>query len=182
MNYLVYAAILGYACWLGSELVEIAQGGYTPTVYYLTAAFHAFAGIGIWGVHFLQARAKNTLSAVGTTMASLSYLSLIYLPIQVMHSGLSASEFRAANPVYMIPGMINVVGLILFGIAVVRTKFFPAWTGVIIISGIILFAAAMTQGLHLVANINNILLSSTIIYMCIWGCRQPQHHNAFSAQ
>ncbi len=182
MKYLIYAAILGYSCWIGSEVAEIAHGGYNATVYYLTAAFHLFAGLGIWGLHFLQNRPRNTLSAVGTVMISLSYFALTYLPIQVMHSGLSNVAFVEANPVYKIPAMINVVGMIVFGIAVIRAKCFPAWTGLIIILGIIIFVAAMTQGLHLVANINNILLSSTIIYMCILGYRRLQHQDAVSAQ
>lgn len=182
MKYLIIAAILGYTCWIGSEVIEIAQGGYNATVYYLTAAFHLLAGIGIWGLHFLQSRKQNTLSAVGTVMISLTYLALTYLPIQVMHSGLSGLEFAAANPVYKIPGMINVFGLIVFGIAVIRTKFFPAWTGVIIILGSITFAVAMTQGLQIIANINNIILATTIIYMCMLGYQRLQPQDTVTMQ
>ncbi len=182
MKYLLFAAILGYSCWMGSEVVEIAQGGYNSTVYYLTAAFHFFAGLGIWGLHFLQNRPKNTLSAAGTVMISLSYLALAYLPIQVMHSGLSNLAFIEANPIYKIPAMINVVGLIVFGIAGIRAKFFPAWTGVILILGSIIFVVAMTNGFQIVANINNIMLSMTIIYMCILGYRQLRHQDAMTVQ
>jgi hypothetical protein len=182
MKYLLFAAILGYLCWIGSEVVEIAQGGYNSTVYYLTAAFHFFAGFGIWGLHFLQNRSKNTLSAAGTVMISLSYLALAYLPIQVMHSGLSNLEFIEANPIYKIPAMINVVGMIVFGIAVIRAKFFPAWTGVIIIFGSIIFAVAMTKGLQVIANINNIIISMTIIYMCILGYQWLQKQDTITVQ
>lgn len=182
MKYLIYAAILGYSCWIGSELVEIARGGYNSTVYYLTAAFHLFAGLGIWGLHFLQSRPKNTLSTAGTAMISLSYLALTYLPIQVIHSGLSNLAFIEANPIYKIPAMINVAGMIVFGIAVIRAKFFPAWTGVILILGILVFVVAMTNGFQIVANINNIVLSATIIYMCILGYRQLRHQDAMTVQ
>ena len=182
MKYLLFTAILGYACWIGSEVVEIAQGGYNATVYYLTAAFHFFAGIGIWGLHFQQSRKQNTLSAVGTVMISFTYLALTYLPIQVMHSGLSGLEFAAANPIYRIPGMINVLGLVVFGIAVIRTKFFPAWTGAIIILGSITFAVAMTQGFQIIANVNNIILATTIIYMCISGYQRLQHPDTVTIQ
>lgn len=171
-KYLLLAAILGYLCWMISEVVEIVHGSYNSTVYFLTAAFHLFAGIGIWGLHFVQNRSNNTLSAIGTVMISLSYLSLVYLPIQVMHSGLSGAAFVEANPMYMIPGFINVIGLILFGIAVIRAKFFPAWTGAIIMLGSIIFIVAMTNGFQVVANINNITLSMTLIYMCLLGYTQ----------
>lgn len=180
MKYLIYAAILGYSCWIGSELVEIVGGGYNPTVYYLTAAFHFFAGVGIWGLHFLQNRPKNILSTTGTAMISLSYLALTYLPIQVIHSGLSNLDFIEANPIYKIPAVINVVGMIVFGIAVIRAKFFPAWSGVVIILGILIFVVSMTSGFQIVANINNIILSMTIIYMCILGYRQLQKQDTMT--
>ena len=43
MKYLLHAAILGFSFWIGSELLEIIQGGYSPTVYYLTAVYHLLA-------------------------------------------------------------------------------------------------------------------------------------------
>tara|TARA_R110002072_G_scaffold22432_5_gene78745 strand:+ start:957 stop:1490 length:534 start_codon:yes stop_codon:yes gene_type:complete len=171
-KYLLVAAILGYLCWMVSEVVEIIHGGFNSTGYYLTAAFHLFAGIGIWGLHFVQNQSKKTLSLIATVMISLSYLSLVHLPIQVLHSGLSGTAFVEAYPMYMIPGVINVFGLILFGIAVIKAKFFPAWTGSIIILGSILFFVAMTNGFQIVANINNITLSMTLIYMSLLGFRQ----------
>jgi hypothetical protein len=173
-KYLLFAAVLGYLCWMVSEVVEIIHGGFNSTVYYLTAAFHLFAGIGIWGLHFVQNRSNNTLSATGTVMISFSYLTLVYLPIQVLHSGLSGAAFVEANPMYMIPAFMNVFGLILFGIAVIRAKFFPAWTGAIIMLGSIIFIVAMTNGFQIVANINNITLAMTLIYMCLLGYVSPK--------
>ncbi len=173
-KYLLFAAVLGYLCWMVSEVVEIIHGGFNSTFYYLTAAFHLFAGIGIWGLHFVQNRSNNTLSATGTVMISFSYLTLVYLPIQVLHSGLSGAAFVEANPMYMIPAFMNVFGLILFGIAVIRAKFFPAWTGAIIMLGSIIFIVAMTNGFQIVANINNITLSMTLIYMCLLGYVSPK--------
>jgi len=177
MKYLLIAAVLGYLCWMISEVVEIIHGGFNPTVYYLTAAFHLFSGIGIWGLHLVQYRSKNTLSLIGTVMVSLSYLSLVYLPIQVLHSGLSGVEFVELNPMYKIPAFVNVTGLILFGIAVIRSKFYPMWTGAFIIVGSIIFLTAMMNGFQTVANINNITLSATIIYMCIVGYQHFDNKN-----
>jgi hypothetical protein len=171
-KYLLFAAVVGYLSWMVSEVVEIVHGGPNATGYYLTAVFHLFSGIGIWGLHLVQNRSKNTLSAVGTVMVSLSYLSIVYLPIQVMNSGLSGADFVDANPMYMIPAFVNVIGLIVFGSAVIRTKFFPAWTGAIVIFGSIIFIVAMTNGFQLVANVNNITLSATVMYMCMLGYRQ----------
>ncbi|SMD44042.1 hypothetical protein SAMN00777080_2657 [Aquiflexum balticum DSM 16537] len=180
MKYLLFSAILGYSCWIGSEVVELAEGGYNSTVYYLTAAFHFFAGFGIWGLHFLQKRSKNILSLTGTVMISLSYLALVYLPIQVLHSGLSNLEFVEIYPFYKIPAFFNLAGLIIFGIAVIKAKLFPVWTGVVIIFGSMIFVAAMTNGFPLIANVNNIILSTTIIYMCILGYQRLKSQHALT--
>lgn len=176
-KYLLFAAVLGYLCWMVSEVIEIMHGGFNSTVYYLTASFHLFAGIGIWGLHFVQNRSNNTLSATGTAMISLSYLALVYLPIQVLHSGLSGAAFVEENPLYMIPALINVLGMILFGFAVIKAKFFPTWTGVIIMLGSIIFIVAMTNEFQIVANINNITLSMTLIYICFLGYGQLTKHH-----
>lgn len=178
MKYLLSAAFIGYLSWMVSEVVEIVHGGPSEASYYLTAVFHLFAGIGIWGLHLVQNRPKNVLSMVGVVMVSLSYLSIVYLPIQVMHSGLTGSEFVDANPMYMIPAIVNVIGLIVFGSAVIRTRCYPTWTGVVIMLGSIIFIVSMTNGYQLVANFNNMALSVTMMYMCMFGYRQLKQRAA----
>lgn len=169
MKYLVYLLIVGFVFWIGSEVLEIIQSGYSPAVYYMTAVYHILAGIGIWSLHLLQAPKKNTLSLVGALMISASYFALAYFPIQVMHSGLSVSAFISATPIYKIPGLISLVGFILFGMSIIRTKYYPTWTGLIIIAGTIVYAVAIAMKLQLMVNINNIILSIAIIYMGIFG-------------
>lgn len=169
MKFLVFIAILGFAFWIGSEIIEIVEAGYNSAVYYMTSAYHILAGFGIWGLHLLQSRLRNNLSLTGTALISITYFALAYFPIQVMYSGLSVSEFIMANPIYKIPGFISLIGFIIFGIAVIRTKYFPTWAGVIIILGTIIYAIAMAAKLQIIVNINNIILSMTIIYMSILG-------------
>lgn len=172
MKYLLYTAILAFTLWLGSELIEIIQDGYTSTVFYMTSAYHILAGFGIWGIHQLQSKKKNFLSSTGVLLISSTYFALAYFPIQVMNSGLSVSEFIGINPIYKIPGLINLVGFIVFGTAVIRTKYFPAWTGIFIILGTLIYAIAIALKFPIVVNINNMILSITIIYMCIFGLRK----------
>jgi hypothetical protein len=180
MKYLVYAAILGLTLWIISEIIELLVG-YNSTGYYLTAAFHILGGFGIWGLHLLQSKEKNIISLVGATLISISYFSIVYFPIQVMNSGLSVSEFIEQNPVYKIPLFAYVIGHIIFGIAVLRTKYFPNWTGLILILGAIILLGIYTYEiltvsipykLQIVLNINNILFAATMIYMCFFGLKK----------
>ena len=93
---------------------------YTPTVYYLTSICHILAGIGFWGLHVLQTKQKNILSFLGTLLISITYFALAYFPIQAMNSDLSITEFIEQNLFYKIPGLLSLLGFILFSIAVFK--------------------------------------------------------------
>ena len=168
MKYLLYAAILGYSCWMLSEVFEIVQGGYNPTVYYLTASYHFFAGLGIWGLHKKQMRRRDIVFSIGALVTAVTFMILTVFPIQVMNSGLPMAEFTDANPEFKIIGLLWFIGMITFGIGVVRMGYYPAWSGYVIILGTILFIAVPLSGSPLIyANISNILFSITLIYMSI---------------
>jgi len=171
MNYLIYIAILAFIIWIVSEIIEIKESGHNSTVYCLTSAYHILAGLGIWGLHLRQSRSVNDLSFIGTVLISLTYLALAYFPIQVMRSEGSVSEFIKAHPIYKIPGFISLIGFIVFGIAVIKIGFFPAWTGIVIILASIIYPIAMLRKNHLVVNINNIIIAINIIYMSFFGLR-----------
>jgi len=171
MIYLIYIAILGFTVWIVSEIMEIIKGRHDSTVYYMTSAYHILAGVGIWGLHLLQSNSANKLSLIGTLFISITYFALAYFPIQVMNSRVSVSEFIETHPIYKVFGIASLIGFIIFGIAIIRIGHFPAWTGVLIILGTIIYALAMAKKIQIVVNINNIIISATIFYMCIFGLR-----------
>lgn len=177
MKFFIFTAIIGFTCWIGSEVLEIIFQGYNSTVYYLTTSYHILAGIGIWGLHYLQFQPENRLSYISTLLISITYFALAYFPIQVMNSGISVSEFLELHPVYKIPGLISLVGFILFGLSILKAGYFPKWAGVIIILGTLIYAIAMVLKLQIVVNINNCILSLSIIYLCIFGLRKLQNES-----
>lgn len=84
--------------------------------------------------------------------------------------GLSFPEFIAANPLYKIPGGFWFLGMILFGISLFMTKYFPSWTAVVFIIGTVMFTATPLLGWPtILVNCTNIVLSLTVIYMCVFG-------------
>jgi hypothetical protein len=172
MKYLLYAGILGFSFWMISEVMEIVNG-YSPTVYYLTSGYHLLAGIGIWGLYKVQVDNKIKLSKIGAVITLIAYISLTFFPIQVLNSGLSFPEFLEANPLYKIPGGFWFLGMILFGISLIRTKYFPLWTAIIFIIGTIIFTATPLLGLPtILVNCTNIVFSLAVIYMCVLGLNQ----------
>lgn len=171
MKTLLYTLITGFILWIGSEILEIIEGGYTPAVYYMTAGYHVLSGFGIWSLHLLQTPKKNQLSFISAGLISATYFALSYFPIQVLNSGMSVNEFLAHAPLYKFAGGLSLLGFILFGISVIRTKYFPIWTGIVLIAGTLVYAIAMINQFSLVVNLNNILLSVTVLYMCSSGLR-----------
>lgn len=169
MRLLLWAGILGFSFWILSELLEIYLRGYNPTVYYLTAAYHVFAGFGIWGLHKAQSgQGRNTLSLVGAAIAFIAYVGVIYFPIAVLNSGLSIAEFLDANPLYAIPGVLWFVGMLLFGISLLTTRHFPTWSGSVFVLGTIIFTATpLLNGPALLANVTNIIFAGTVISLCL---------------
>lgn len=168
---LLTTLISGFLLWVGSELLEIIEGGYTPAVYYMTSGYHLLAGFGIWALHMLQSQQGNRLSAISVALISVTYFTLSYFPIQVLNSGLSVSEFLTEAPLYKLAGGLSLLGFILFGISVIRSKHFPVWTGIVLILGTLIYAFAMSMQLSLIVNINNIVLSVTVLYMCFSGLK-----------
>ncbi|QQS40904.1 MAG: hypothetical protein IPM63_16285 [Acidobacteriota bacterium] len=176
MKILLFAAILGYGCWLVSEVFEIVQRGYSPEVYYLTAAYHVLAGIGVWGIYKAQTAGKNLFNLAATAIASIAYLSFAIFPLQVMWSGLSMAEFVAANPAYKLAGLVWFVGMILFSVSVTRTGYFPRWTGVIMVIGTVVFTATPIFGWPmLLVNFTNIFFAGTVVYTGFLGLRAGTH-------
>jgi peptidoglycan/LPS O-acetylase OafA/YrhL len=182
MKWLLYVTILGFIIWIITEIIEFTVG-YNRPDYYLTSAFHVLGAFGIWGLHLAQSRRRrNIVSLVGTTLISISFVSIIYFPIQVMHSGLTYPEaFLEHHRVYTIPLAGFAIGFIIFSIAVLRTKYFPNWTGWVVILGAIIMTGiytyesvgdATSKTLHRVLNINDIIFSIAIIYMCLFGLRR----------
>ncbi|MCO6509878.1 MAG: hypothetical protein J5I65_03725 [Aridibacter famidurans] len=170
MKILLSAAILGFLCWAISEVLEIVQRGYSPSVYYLTAAYHVLAGIGVWGIYKAQTAGKNLFNLVATAIASIAYLSFSAFPLQVMWSGLSMAEFVAANPIYKLAGLVWFTGMILFSISVIRTGYFPGWAGVVMVIGTVVFTLTpIFSWPMLIVNITNIIFAATVVYIGFLG-------------
>lgn len=164
-NVFTVLAILGFGFWMVSEIIEMIQG-YNPAVYYMTSLYHFFAGFGIWGLYQKQTQTPNTFNRVSALIASITYLALTFSPIQVMNSGLSIADFMQQNPGYKLLGGIWFVGMFLFGVSVIKTGYFPKWSGLVMLLGVLVFTTGHQFGFPMiVVNVSNIVFSVTVIYI-----------------
>lgn len=169
MKVLLWFAIAGFGTWAVSDILEAIAGERTPAVYYLTAAYHALAAIGVWGIHRVQSGTGLNLSTMATAMQSLGLAIVIVLPIQIMRSGMEPGEYASQNPHFVAGGLLNVLGMIVLGLAIWRCAVFPRWTAVAIPVGAVLFLALGVTDAGLIANIANVSLAATFVYLAALG-------------
>lgn len=169
MKIFLWFAIAGFAAWAISDILEALVGGRTPMVYYLTSAYHALAAIGVWGIHRAQSDNGFNLSTIAAVMQSIGLAVVILLPLELMQSGMEPGEFAIQNPHFLAGGFLNVCGMIALGVAIWRCGVFPRWTAVAIPIGAVLFITLGVANAGLIANISNVLLAVTFIYIALLG-------------
>ena len=174
LKILLWFAIAGFGVWALSDILEAVEGARTPTVYYLTAIYHALAAIGVWGIHRVHSDNGWNLSTLATVMQSLGLAIVIVLPIQILHSGMEPGEFASQNPHFVAGGLLNVLGMIVLGVAIWRCAVFPRWTAFAIPIGAVLFITLGVADAGFVANIANVCLAAVFVYLAIFGLRHRQ--------
>lgn len=172
MKTLLWFAIVGFGIWAVSDILEAIEGARTPAVYYLTSAYHALAAIGVWGIHRVQSKTGLNLSSIATAMQSLGLAIVILLPIQMLQSGMEPAAFASQNPHFVAGGLLNVLGMIALGAAIWRCAVFPRWTAVAIPVGAVLFIVLGVSDAGLIANIANVALAATFVYLAVLGLRR----------
>jgi hypothetical protein len=121
-------------------------------------------------------RKSKSLSLVAAGIASLGYLIMVYPPLAVSQSAsMAISEFMDVYPVFKLAGFAAVPGTVLFGIAVLRQKYYAAWTGIVlVVCPPIMAAVLLREGPMIVANVVNVVQSVAWIVMSLRALRQ-QH-------
>lgn len=174
MRILNYAAILGAGLWIITEFMEIASPtGSTSLSLWLTSLWHPILALGIWGLHRNQSRSSNLLSMIGAVCLIISFLGFAPASIMMANSDITTfPEFLEENPVFRFAGLFSLVGYILFGISLIRTRFYPRWVGFALIAAILL-GLAQTFG-HLpeiVQHVTFVAISLVFMVMALFGLR-----------
>ena len=164
MKYLLYAVLAGAGCWIVSEIGEITGGGFSAVSLAITLGAFLLLAIGIWGLHRSQPSGKNMLSLSGAVLTSLAFAIFALVSIQLMMSESTTEDAEA--PLFMVGALAMVVGVILFGISVIKTKYYPAWTGLgLIVLALISLTVGVLSLPVLIQNISNLILACILIYM-----------------
>jgi hypothetical protein len=141
-------AAIGFSVvYLASDVLEVAQGHFSIARPALTYAGEAAIPLFVLGLYALQRPRIGRLGLFGAAAYAYSYVFFTSTVIYALAANTRdyQSVTKAFGAWMVIHGLIMLIGGVAFGIAVVRARVFPRWTGVCLAVGVILVAAASGQ-------------------------------------
>ncbi|TVZ02910.1 hypothetical protein EAS64_20760 [Trebonia kvetii] len=138
------AAIAFTALYLISDLVEVAQGGFSTFRLSLTYAGEAAIPLFVLGLYAVQRPRIGRLGLAGAVAYAYSY---VFFTSTVVYALIARTpNYKAMTTVFgawlTVHGLIMLAGGLAFGLAVARAGVLPCWTGIVLMAGVILVAAA----------------------------------------
>lgn len=142
---LVGLAAIGFtALYLISDLIEVAQGGFSTLRLSLTYAGEAAIPLFVIGLYAVQRPRIGRLGLAGAVAYAYSYVFFTATVVYALIAG--TPDYKALVTVLgawmTVHGLIMLAGGLAFGLAVVRARVLPRWTGVCLMAGVVLVAAA----------------------------------------
>jgi uncharacterized membrane protein (DUF485 family) len=138
------AAVIFSAVYLISDLVEVAQGGFSVFRLSLTYAGEAAIPLFVIGLYAVQRPGIGRLGFLGAVTYAYSYVFFTSTVVYALIAGTPSykalvKDFGAWMTVH---GVIMLAGGLAFGLAVVLAGVLPRWTGVCLMAGVVLVVAA----------------------------------------
>jgi hypothetical protein len=132
-------AILAPALHSFTDLLEIAAGFTPPQLLLNYLAFLALPFVVI-GLHAVQQGAAGALGLAGALAYAASFVYFAGTTIYALarHTPDYATLLAELGWPYTAHGALMIAGGALFGVAVIRARVLPAWTGVTLIAGVAL--------------------------------------------
>jgi hypothetical protein len=139
-----WATVVFTAIYLVSDVIEIAQGGFSTFRLFLTYAGEAAIPLFVMGLYAAQRPRIGRLGLVGAVTFAYSY---VFFTATVVYALVARSaDYDAVTTAFgvwmTVHGALMLIGGLAFGSAVVRAGVFPRWTGVALMLGVVLVAAA----------------------------------------
>jgi hypothetical protein len=138
------AAVVFTAVYFISDLIEVAQGGFSTFRLSLTYAGEAAIPIFVIGLYAVQRPRIGRLGLFGAIAFAYAYVFFTSTVVYALIADIP--DWKALVKVFgawmTVHGLIMLVGGLAFGLAVVRAGVLPRWTGVCLMAGVVLVVAA----------------------------------------
>jgi hypothetical protein len=138
------AAVAFTAVYFISDLIEVAQGGFSTFRLVLTNAGEAAIPLFIIGLYAVQRPRIGRLGFLGAIAYAYSFVFFTSTVVYALISGTPnyTALAKLFGPWMTVHGLILLLGGLAFGWAVVRAGVLPRWTGVCLMAGVVLVVAA----------------------------------------
>jgi hypothetical protein len=147
-----WLALLGSVLYFVSDVIEVAQGGFSDAQLWLTLVAEAAVPLIVVG---LAAAQRPALGRLGIGSAAAYAWAYVFFTCTVAYALVEdtpdfAALAEALDPWMTLHGAVMVVAGLGFGYAVVRAGVLPTWTGVALGLGVVLVALGLPGALGLV--------------------------------
>jgi hypothetical protein len=138
------AAVTFTAVYFISDLIEVAQGGFSTFRLVLTYVGEAAIPLFVIGLYAVQRPRIGRLGFLGAIAYGYSYVFFTSTVVYALIAGTPNYKALAKlfGPWMTVHGLILLLGGLAFGWAVVRAGVLPRWTGVCLMAGVVLVVAA----------------------------------------
>lgn len=138
------AAIVFTALYLISDLIEVAQGGFSTVRLSLTYAGEAAIPLFVLGLYAVQRPRIGRLGLAGAVAYAYSYVFFTSTVVYALVTG--TPNYKDMTKVFgawmTVHGLVMLAGGLAFGRAVAQAGVLPRWTGIVLMAGVILVVAA----------------------------------------
>ena len=138
------AAVVFSALYFISDLIELAQGGFSTVQLALTYAAEAAIPLFVVGLYAVQRPWIGRLGLIGAVAYAYSFIFFTSTVVFALVDG--TKDWDALNAQLgwwvTIHGVVMVIAGLGFGLAVIRAGVFPRWSGVALMAGVVLVAVS----------------------------------------
>lgn len=138
------SAVVFSALYLMSDLIELAQGGFSTAQLALTYAAEAAIPLFVIGLYAMQRPWIGRLGFIGAVAYAYSFIFFTSTVVFALVNG--TKDWDALNAQLgwwvTIHGVVMVIAGLAFGLAVIRAGVFPRWSGAALMAGVVLVAAS----------------------------------------
>jgi Ca2+/Na+ antiporter len=140
------AAVAFSVLYLVSDLIELAQGGFSTPQLALTYAAEAAIPLFVLGLFAMQRPRIGALGLIAAVTYAYSFVfftsTVVYALVNHTHDW---SELTTQLGAWLtIHSVLMVLAGVAFGAAVIRAQVLPRWTGITLIVGMVLMAATVS--------------------------------------
>jgi hypothetical protein len=134
------------ALYVVSDVIEALQGGFSDGQLGLTLIAEAAIPVFVIGLYLVQRPEIGRLGRLGAAAYAYSYVFFTATVVYALIDGTSTYSVLSHDlqPWMTMHGAVMVLAGLGFGVAVIRAKVLPRWTGIALMAGVVLVSLSQT--------------------------------------